>query len=183
MRTTLKIIYTASIVLILALGTLLAFTVLPIPGGLDARVVQSGSMEPAISTGSLIFIRSAEQYSEGDIITFRRNDRETPTTHRVIKVREEDGETFFVTKGDANTSQDMEEVSESAVLGSVRLTVPFVGYVIDFARQPIGFLLIVIIPAVAIGTDEVRKILREIRRMRPEKNAENAVSEQTEERI
>ncbi len=162
MRKLLKFIYTLSLVGLIIIGSLLLLTAFPIPGiDLDARVVQSGSMEPAIRTGSVIFILPAKEYGVDDIITYRMEERETPTTHRIVDIDEETGS--FITKGDANTANDISTVKEENILGSVRFHIPFLGFVIHFARQPLGFFLLVILPAIVIGADEVRKIAREIR--------------------
>lgn len=143
---------------------MLLLTAFPVPGlDMDARVVLSGSMEPAIPTGSVIFTLPAEDYEVGDIITYRIEERETPTTHRIVEVSEDNGRSF-ITKGDANSANDPGSVNKEDILGSVRLHIPFLGFVINFARQPLGFFLFVIIPAIVISVDEVRKIVTEIKK-------------------
>lgn len=164
MRKLLTFIYTICLAGLILIGSLLLLTVFPIPGiDLDSRMVQSGSMEPAIPTGSVVFIRSAEEYRKGDIITYRKNEQETPTTHRIVEVTNENG-VSYTTKGDANPVQDMNEVKEREVLGSVRFHLPFLGYAINFAREPLGFLLLIMVPVVLIGVDEIKKIIRELKK-------------------
>lgn len=164
MRSVLSVIYIIGIVSVIIVGGLLLLTVFPIPGlNLDARVVQSGSMEPAIKTGSVVFIRPAEQYNVNDIITFRRNPTETPTTHRIIEIDSQNS-SIFTTKGDANSVQDMNKVNKKEIIGSVRFQIPYLGYAINFTRKPLGFLLLIIIPALIIGVDEVRKIIKEVKK-------------------
>ena len=46
------------------------------------------------------------------------------------------------------------------------VTIPFLGYLIDFAKQPMGFALLVIIPVAIVIIDELRKILAEIKKIR-----------------
>jgi len=48
--------------------------------------------------------------------------------------------------------------------------VPYFGYVVAFARKPIGFLLILIVPALAIIFDEIKKIFTEIKKIKKLKN-------------
>jgi signal peptidase len=159
----LKFTYTICFVCLVLIGSLLLLTAFPAPGiNLDARVVQSGSMEPAITTGSVIFILPAKEYVVDDIITYRMNEQETPTTHRVVDIDEETG--TFITKGDANTSNDMGRVKKENIIGSVRFHIPFLGYVINFAKQPLGFFLLVILPAIIISADEVKKIIQEVKK-------------------
>lgn len=163
MRTLLTITYTIGVILLLALGTLLILTVFKVPGlELDARVVQSGSMEPAIGVGSLVFILPAEEYGVGDIITYRSSIEETPTTHRIIDREEHDGVISFTTQGDANNAPDVRSVRESEVIGSVRLVVPWIGHAIEVARQPWGFMLLIGVPALIVAVDEIRKMVRQI---------------------
>lgn len=163
MRTLLKTISALCFVCLVLIGSLLLLTAFPVPGiNLDARVVQSGSMEPAIRTGSVIFILPAKEYVVDDIITYRMNEQETPTTHRVVNIDEETG--TFITKGDANTSSDMGRVKKESIIGSVRFHIPFLGYVINFAKQPLGFFLLVILPAIIISADEVKKIIQEVKK-------------------
>src|SRR3989338_8215020 len=57
---------------------------LPIKGNIEIKIVKSGSMEPAIKTGSIVVIKPASLYGVGDVITFGEDSRTTyPTTHRI----------------------------------------------------------------------------------------------------
>lgn len=171
MKTLFTFLYAICIAGILTIGSLLLLTVFPIPGlDLDARVVQSGSMEPVIKTGSIVFIRPAEEYKVDDIITYHRGKEETPTTHRIVEVKKVGGKTLFVTKGDANSTIDMEMVPEENVIGSVRIHIPFIGYAIAFAREPLGFILLIIVPASLIAIDEVKNMVKEIKRRKSDRN-------------
>lgn len=135
---------------------------LPIPGGIKTFVVQSGSMEPAIRTGSVVVVKPAEQYQVGDVITFGpRSKQKPPTTHRIIEVKE-DGN--FVTRGDANNDADMRTVSRYEVIGRVLFSIPLVGYAVATAQKPWGFAIIIGIPAVIIVWEEANKIWIEIKK-------------------
>ena len=57
-------------------------------------------------------------------------------------------------------------------------TVPYLGYVLDFAKRPIGFVLLVGVPALIIIFDEIGKIIREIKLMRRKKQLSNATTEE-----
>ena len=74
---------------------------------IEPRIVMSGSMEPAVSTGSIVYIAKnlkPEMIEERDIIAFRVGER-MQVMHRVMKVDRE--EKKFITKGDANASADI----------------------------------------------------------------------------
>lgn len=124
-------------------------------------------MEPAIPTGSVVLIYPQVEYFEGDIITFKRmeSELEVPITHRIIAVHELDSEQkTFTTKGDANDYQDMNPVLESEVYGKVVYHIPFVGRLLDAAKTPWGFAALIIIPALLVIADEVKKIIGYVRK-------------------
>lgn len=125
-------------------------------------VVLSGSMEPAIGTGSVVIVQKASNtFSVGDVITFKRSGGD-PVTHRVVTVKTENGETFYETKGDANTTPDANLVKHSQVLGSVVWNVPHVGKFIALGKTPAGFILMVIIPATLVVYEELRSVKKEL---------------------
>lgn len=130
--------------------------------GVKTFVVQSGSMEPAIKTGSVVVVKSADTYAVGDVITFGpRTKTKSPTTHRIVEVKA-DGN--YVTRGDANNAEDMRTVSRYEVIGRVLFSVPFVGYAVAAAQKPWGFVLIIGIPAAIIIWEESHKIWRELKK-------------------
>lgn len=127
-------------------------------------IVQSGSMEPAIKTGSIIAVKPVENYKIGDIITFKRRGEKDLTTHRIVEMRVEQGSPIYTTQGDANNAPDMREVKESEVTGKALFAVPYLGYAVDFAKKPVGFALLIIIPALLIIGDEIKKIIKEVKK-------------------
>lgn len=146
MRTLLKIVEDgAAAVMIL----LLCMSMLPLIMelfGIHIYCVQSGSMEPVLKTGSIIFLGKSDTIVPGDIVTFQKWD--TAVTHRVI--REENGN--YITKGDANIREDNGTVSKSQMKGKViklpggRYCIPYIGYlqaaVAEWKWVMLGLLLI-----------------------------------------
>lgn len=120
-------------------------------------VVQSGSMEPAIMTGDLIFIRPAIDYVQNQVITFV-DDQGRTVTHRIMELKNVKDGMIFVTKGDANPASDREEVRLEQIVGRVTLIIPKIGYIISFGKTRWGSLLFVIVPAVLIIYDEYRQM-------------------------
>ena len=167
MKLLLKGLYFLVFAGIVAIALLLIVSLFPVPGNIEVKVVLSGSMEPAIKVGSVVVIRPAEDYKIGDVITFGKDTRDAiPTTHRINEMRAQAGEIFYQTKGDANEDPDVREIKKDEIIGKVAFSIPYLGFVIDFAKKPIGFLLLVIIPAGIIAIDEARKIWKEVLRMR-----------------
>ncbi len=164
-------IYWLVLAILLGIAGLTVVSTLNIPGNYKLLVVQSGSMEPAIRTGSIVVVRPADKYQKGDVITFAdlKQPKET-TTHRIFEVKDASGSALFITKGDANKAPDMGEVSLSRVTGKVLTAIPFVGYPVNFAKTPTGLIILVIIPAVIIIYSELLNIKNEILRLIKEKH-------------
>lgn len=162
------IINTVLIVLIL-IGILVVFSFVPFPGNYKIFTVQSGSMEPAIKTGSLIFVKPMADYDVGNVITRRTNDPKVTITHRIYSKDDVNGQATFETKGDANNAPDGEKFTRDGIIGKVLLAIPYLGYPVGFAKTTQGIILIVIVPAVIIIYDEMNKIREEIRKKMEEK--------------
>lgn len=177
MKTILSFILYSFYALILV-GLTLLFIAPPLPGlgALDVKIVKSGSMEPNIMTGAVVVIREVGSYGLGDIITFTSEGANIPTTHRIVGTEEVDGKEYFVTKGDANEERDTNVVAPSDILGKVVIDVPYLGFILDFAHQPIGFALLIGVPAFLIIFDELHNIWRETGRIRRVKITKNAIT-------
>ena len=144
------------------------------------KIVKSGSMEPALKTGSIVFIMPRNSYSVGDVVTFGEDSKNAiPTTHRLVATRTEGNTSYFNTKGDANATQDPEEITQANIIGKVVFTIPFAGYILDFARQPWGFALLIGIPATLVVLYELIGIIEEVRAMMRRKKQSMNDSTQT----
>lgn len=142
---------------------LIVISFLPIPGNYKLLIVESGSMEPAIQTGSVVVVKPAESYQSGDVITFQDRGKKKTTTHRIVDLEVVSGEVRYITKGDANNAEDTNRVFDSKILGKVLVDVPYLGYFFAMAKKPIGFVLLVIVPCVIIILEEVGKIWKEVK--------------------
>lgn len=157
---------------------LLHFNLLP---GYEIRIVQSGSMEPAVPVGSLVLIKPVDRYQVDEIITFGDDSSNSlPTTHRIIGDSIIAGELVYTTKGDANEQADIEPVSEADIRGKVVLTIPYIGFILDFARQPLGFILLIGIPAFLIVIEEISTIYKAIFARKEELTSEQNPTEKSD---
>jgi len=59
-------------------------------------------------------------------------------------------------------------VSKSEIIGKVLFSVPYLGYAVDFAKKPLGFALIILVPAAIIIGDEIKKIFGEVKKKKIE---------------
>lgn len=107
--------------------------------GAGAYAVLSGSMEPTYHVGSLIVVAKTktEDLKVNDPITFALSDQ-VVATHRIVEIQEENGETAFVTKGDANEFKDAKPVHPNNVIGKPLFSIPLLGYGISYIQQPPG---------------------------------------------
>lgn len=131
----------------------------------------SGSMYPAIHTGSMVVDESVATYKKGDIITFKKPGDSYTVTHRIVAVKKDtSGNVFYQVKGDANSAPDPGLVPQSSVIGKVMFSIPYVGYFIAFLKTLPGLLLVIIIPATLIIYSQLLQIKREVSSIKDKRN-------------
>jgi signal peptidase len=160
-----KIVYWLFFVFIGVIALFLILTKFPNLGGFRVMVVLSGSMEPAIHTGSVVVVKREPEYKVGEVITYRFK-KDITITHRIKEIKKtKDGKVAaYITKGDANEDEDMQPVLPYRVLGKVLFSVPYTGYAVETVRRPIGFFIVILLPALIVIVDEVRKIIEELKK-------------------
>lgn len=130
------------------------YTIRTVSGtNLPVAAVQSGSMEPNIPTGSLIFVQTVDpeeivagEPPIGDTVIYVQNGTKVvdyflfasyeplPISHRVINKTQINGVYYFLTKGDANSYPDQYPwdpqswVPEDRIIGKVTFAIPYLGY-------------------------------------------------------
>ncbi len=138
---------TSSVVVFIILG------LGPRTGAYRSLTVLTGSMDPAIPAGSVLFV-TPQQPSEvrvGQIITYHIPvEDHRVVSHRVVEVFASGQHPVIRTKGDANEAPDpwVARVEDSKVW-RVRAVVPYVGLGIRWFRQPlVRELALMVIPAI-----------------------------------
>ncbi|WP_156965165.1 signal peptidase I SipW [Pontibacillus litoralis] len=134
--------------------------------GYQFKSVLSGSMEPTFQTGSLIIIKQTKDgkgHNRGDVITFvDKNDH--IVTHRITEVKQAGKEKVYTTKGDNNDGVDVEPVFSNNVIGEYTgFTIPYVGYIVQYASSNIGSALLLFVPGALLflhGMLTFRKAVR-----------------------
>ena len=116
--------------------------------GYQAYAVLSGSMEPAIPTGSVVYVETAaaRDLEPDEIIAFYSHG--SVVTHRLVQnqyFREE-----LVTKGDANAKEDINPVPYSDLIGRVKYHIPVVGEYMMFFNEPLTKLYLLILAACGV---------------------------------
>ncbi len=139
-----KIIVTVIVLGVAFSGAFLIYFIMQVVLNTNAPmvVVVSGSMEPNLHKGDLLFLRGVNpetikngtiEGKEGDIIVFDASDLwfhapADPIVHRVIDKKYDNG-WLFLTKGDANPSPDTAWVPETFIFGVVVGRIPYIGWV------------------------------------------------------
>ena len=114
---------------------LLIGNALPMPFGFGNAVVLSGSMEPELSVGDLLWVVPCETYAVDQIVVYQ--DGRTLVVHRILRFEGDN----VVTMGDANNSED-DPIPLTAIKGKVVFALPLVGYVVSFLKMPFGVICV-----------------------------------------
>jgi len=125
--------------------------------GWRLQPVLSGSMEPTYPVGSLLVVQSidASQVRPGMAVTF--DDPGLPgrlVTHRVVAALPVEP-AAFETQGDANRAPDPFPVPARSIRGHVLWHVPMLGFALDALAWPRGFVLLVLLPGLALLAGEI----------------------------
>lgn len=111
----------------------------------NSMVSDDPELKGSFAAGDVIFVEMVkpEQLKEGDIITYKlrlqdvEKDRSTYLTHRLIEIQtseDEDKETMYVTKGDANSASD-KPIKGDQIVGRKVFHIPQLGNVMEFLQN------------------------------------------------
>lgn len=128
---------------LLIAGLLIVLLLIPFLLKQKSYVVLSGSMEPIIKTGSIVYINTKVKPNDiktNDIIGFKI--AKGYATHRVTKVNKNN---TFTTKGDANKEEDITPVSYNNYIGKVIFHIPYLGFLLSFMKSKPGIIVLSII--------------------------------------
>lgn len=161
------------------LGTLLLLSVIAVSVplalprflGYEAYHVETGSMEPAIPAGSLIYVDpvSPNTLESGDIVAFYSG--ETVVTHRVVENHYLANE--LITKGDANEKEDINPVAYDKVIGRVTIHFPVIGSFLSIYSLPAAKLYLLCLAACGV----MFNVLAGRMRVRQEQKFQEALEE------
>lgn len=117
--------------------------------GVQVYSVISGSMEPEYPVGSLIYVKEVDpsEIEVDDVITYVLPS-ETPSTHRVVRIDEENQ--LFYTKGDANETEDGAPVHFKNLIGTPVFKIPYLGYVAYYIQHPPGMYIAIAAGAILL---------------------------------
>lgn len=116
--------------------------------------VLTGSMEPSIPVGSMIFDREvdASELAPGDVVTFHPPGHGAKlVSHRVVRIEKSKAGTFLVTRGDANATADDWRIPASGRGLRYEFHIPYLGYVVGGLLTPVGRLVALTLAALWLG--------------------------------
>ncbi|MGQ9572793.1 MAG: signal peptidase I [Dehalococcoidia bacterium] len=131
--------------------------------GYSPYVMYGGSMGSAAPMGSVAIIEDvpAQSLKVGDVIVFRppsSGKAREPLMHRIISIKEVDGQRVVRTKGDANESADPWELRLSGEGGRMVCAVPYVGYLLWFFQTRLGWVFVALPLITYLGFVALRRI-------------------------
>ncbi len=129
--------------------------------GYKLTTIVTGSMEPAIKTGSVILLAPNTNPKVGDIVSFKEKSSVSGSytgrtlSHRIIERRSINNQIAYVTKGDANTQPDPVFVTLPDLRGKVSIVIPYLGYLGLISVTGWGLLCFVLIPSILLIYSEI----------------------------
>lgn len=133
-----------------------------------AYVIVSGSMEPIIKIKDAVLIKRVDNEDEvkyGDVVTYRAMDPSyygVLITHRIVDIKEENGEKIYITKGDHNETIDRSPIKFDQINGKVVMRIPKIGYLKYFLVTSYGWILAIVIPSLFIISMDIYKLIKNI---------------------
>ena len=151
------------LVVCFTIGVILMFGILP-KFGIQTYEVVSGSMEPKIPMGSVVFLNTHDRdFDVGDVVAYHVDIPEyDPILHRIYAPGDKPG--TWKMKGDANEGidfggSDRENISESDMIGTVIFHLPLLGAVMWFLSLFPWWLLLLLFIVLFMSPDLFEKIL------------------------
>lgn len=137
-------------VLLAVIAAAVVLIILPKATGARPLTVLSGSMTGTFDIGDVVVVRPVDtaDLRVGEVITFQPvSDDPALTTHRIVAVNVGSEGTSYVTRGDANTTDDLDAVRPEQVKGAVWYSVPLLGWLSVWMAGWLG----VVTDLVAVG--------------------------------
>ena len=136
----------------------------------SAYTIVSPSMVPSINVLDVVVTKrvdNPEDLKKGDVITFNSTDYRysgVTVTHRIQNIEKTSrGEYLFTTKGDNNNTADSSRISFNEIYGRVLFRIPKIGYIQYYLSSILGWVAIIIVPAVMIIGYDIYKLIKTLR--------------------
>ncbi len=128
--------------------------------------VQSDSMTGTFEEGDIVVGRIVDENTvikeNEDIISFYevKNGYKIINTHRVVRIEKVGDVTWYYTQGDKDgLPEDFQPKSHDQVIAVYQFKLAGFGKFVDFLREPIGFILVVVLPILLVIGWEAYKLI------------------------
>lgn len=168
------------ILLYVLVGIVVLFITIVLINGWKLYSIQTGSMEPSYPVGMMIVVEPVgfEQLSEGDVVTFVREDN-IVVTHRVVEIDKQTQ--MLTTKGDNNNVTDSAPVSYKNVVGRVKFGIPSVGYFVLVLNTTFGRWMVGIAAVALVGIAVIRRMYYHDKYEEPEEDESDEQDKESKE--
>ncbi|MEY2420505.1 MAG: signal peptidase [Acidimicrobiaceae bacterium] len=124
------------VALVLVLGGWFALLRPPaLGGGTELVIVRGDSMRPTFQPGDLIVTHRSENYSTGEVVTYKVAGGEARVIHRIV----DNTAAGFTTQGDNRTSKDPWTPQAQDITGRAVLRIPRIGALpIYLSQSPVA---------------------------------------------
>lgn len=115
--------------IILAIVTIIMAMLISCQFKYGILVIGSGSMTGTINKGDTIFFEqynTQEEIQEGQVIIFNKDD--IRVVHRVVNIKNVNGEKRYTTKGDANEDIDDGYITNEDIIGICKFRIAYAGF-------------------------------------------------------
>lgn len=132
--------------------------------GYTVYYVATGSMEPEIKQGEVILSKIYtldDELEIDDVITYTSTSGMS-ITHKIVDSYIKDGEKYVVTKGVANNISD-EPIKLNQINAKFVTKLTFISFLYGILMSKVGFVMIVLIPFIALIVFEIKSIRKEIK--------------------
>lgn len=135
----------------------------PSISGIFPMIILTDSMYPEFESGDLIICNTAkpEKIKVGDVICFYdpAGNGTATVTHRVQEVvTDDEGNLAWITKGDANNTEDLPTVPAKNLIGVYKTRLKGLGNVAMFMQTTQGLIICVICPIILlVAYDVIRR--------------------------
>ena len=138
--------------------------------------VATGSMIPEYNINDVLAIKeiNTDELKVGDDITYLGNKLDVNgriVTHRIIEIKEENGEKIYITKGINNIAEDP-SINDSQIYGKVVEKIPVITEINHIVKNQYGFFFLIFVPLVAVIFLEIADTITEMKRDKKDKEAE-----------
>jgi signal peptidase len=93
--------------------------------------IASDSMYPALKRGDAIILEKTDEdnidtLKKGMIVAYEQDGQ--IVTHRILTIELNQGKEYIITKGDNNSTKDVQKKTKDDIIGIVRFRIPYIGY-------------------------------------------------------